>query len=158
MVIESRGQPPILTRLTLDFHYVYQKNDVVPITIEDLCQNMTQGKGLSIDFIAFGDEQVLNDIMKITVYRITQELLKNIIKHAEANEVIVQLTIEKDQLLLIVEDDGKGFNPKDIQGSGIGIKNIRSRTEFLDGHLDIYSIPDKGTSFTVELPLNTDKP
>ena len=90
--------------------------------------------------------------IKTTIFRITQELLKNIIKHAEANEVIVQLTIEDDEIILIVEDDGIGFDISK-QHKGIGLQNIQSRTNYINGKLEIESTPGKGSTFTILLPI-----
>jgi signal transduction histidine kinase len=121
--------------------------------IDDLCQTLANHNEVAFDFIHFGNEGELSDVLKITIFRITQELLKNIIKHAEAKEVIVQLTIEEDKVMLVVEDDGKGFDTS-IAYQGIGLKNIRSRTAYLNGTLEIDSSAKQGSTFTILLPLN----
>lgn len=121
--------------------------------IDDMCQNLSSQHDIQFDFIPYGDENTLSDIQNITLYRITQELLKNIMKHAEATEVIVQLTIEDDEMILIVEDNGKGFDPSQHQ-NGIGIENIHSRAAYLNGHLDIESTIGQGSTFTVQLPID----
>jgi signal transduction histidine kinase len=95
-------------------------------------------------------------VLTITLYRITQELLKNILKHAEATEVIVQLTIEDEEIMLIVEDDGKGFDTS-LQKKGIGLDNIYSRTAYLKGTLDIDSTIGQGSTFTILLPTQQNK-
>ena len=120
--------------------------------IDNMCQNLSMHNDIEFDFIFFGEEAALSDAQNIALYRITQELLKNIIKHAEASEVIVQLTIEDDEAILIVEDDGKGFD-LELKQNGIGIGNINSRTDYLDGTLDIDSMIGKGSTFTINLPL-----
>jgi signal transduction histidine kinase len=73
------------------------------------------------------------------------------VKHAEAKEVIVQLTIEDEEIILIVEDNGKGFDPSLYQ-KGIGIENIHSRVAYLNGHLEIESTINQGSTFTIQLP------
>ncbi len=92
----------------------------------------------------------------MTIYRIVQELLRNVVKHAEAREVIVQLTIEDNILNLIVEDDGKGFDPeKASNGNGLGLGNIQSRVAYLHGQLSIDSRKGEGSTFTVDIPLQS---
>jgi two-component system NarL family sensor kinase len=120
--------------------------------LEELCQTFSNQNGIPFEFNYFGKEQNLTQEIKTTVFRIAQELLKNIIKHAEAKEVIVQLTIEEDEIILIVEDDGKGF---DVAGQykGIGLQNIRSRTTYFNGTVEIESTPGKGSTFTILLPI-----
>jgi two-component system NarL family sensor kinase len=121
--------------------------------IDDLCQTLRNNNDISFDFNYFGNEELLSDLLKTSTFRITQELLKNILKHADAKEVIVQLTIEGNELILIVEDDGKGF---DVSSSpkGIGLENIRFRTEYLNGTCDIDSTIGQGSTFTIQFPLN----
>ncbi len=121
--------------------------------ISDMCHNLSNHYDISFDFNYFGEEQLLSDILKTTTFRISQELLKNIIQHAEAHEVIVQLTIEENELTLIVEDDGKGFDVS-TPPQGMGIDNIRSRVAYLNGTLEIDSIIGQGSTFTIQLPLN----
>jgi signal transduction histidine kinase len=132
--------------------YVLEQQGLVS-AIDEMCLNLASQRGIEIDFIHFGDESELNDILKITLYRITQELLKNIIKHADATEVIVQLTIEDDEISLTVEDNGKGFDPAAAR-KGIGIGNIHSRTAYLDGRFNIESTIGEGSTFYIQLPKN----
>lgn len=124
--------------------------------IDEICQNLSRQHDTSFDFISFGDEAQLNDVLTITLYRITQELLKNILKHAEATEVIVQLTIEDEEIMLIVEDDGKGFDTS-LQKKGIGLDNIYSRAAYLNGKLEIDSTIGQGSTFTILLPKPQNK-
>lgn len=121
--------------------------------IEDMCQNIANHRKIEFDFIPYGNEDELSDVLKITIYRITQELLKNITKHAEATEVIVQLTIEDDEVILIVEDNGKGFDPS-VSKKGIGIENIQSRTAYLNGKVEVDSTIDQGSNFLIQIPIN----
>ena len=132
--------------------HVLEQQGLIP-AIDDMCQNLGNHHDIQFDFIPYGDEDKLSDVLKITIYRIVQELLKNITKHAEAQEVIVQLTIENDEIILIVEDDGKGFDPSQTP-KGIGIENIQSRAAYLNGTLDIDSVLDQGSTFTIQLPIN----
>jgi signal transduction histidine kinase len=90
----------------------------------------------------------------IVVYRIIQELLNNVIKHAQATEVLVQLLRENDKLVVNVEDNGKGFDTKLAEEKmGMGWENIRSRMELLNGTIDIQSAPDNGTAVNLEINI-----
>ena len=136
--------------------HVLEQQGLIP-AINDMCQNLTNHHDIEFDFISYGEEEGLSDVIKITIYRIVQELLKNITKHANAKEVIVQLTIENEEIILIVEDDGVGFDTS-ITHKGIGIENIYSRTAYLNGTVDIDTSIGQGSTFTIQLPINPYKP
>ena len=126
--------------------------------IANLCEAMEQGQAIEIDFIPYGLDEIAADIVETNVYRIVQELLRNVIKHAEAKEIIVQLTVEDGQLHIIVEDDGKGFNPKSSKTmQGIGLDSIRSRVSHLNGTFEIDSRIGEGSTFTIQLPVEYKK-
>ncbi|PHN03201.1 ATP-binding protein [Flavilitoribacter nigricans] len=120
--------------------------------IEDMCRNLSLNHNAEFHFMSFGSDEALPDILKITLLRITQEMLKNIVNHADAREVIVQLTVEDDEVILVVEDDGKGFDIAKTK-KGIGLDNIQSRINYLQGTLDVDSTIGSGSTFTVQLPL-----
>ena len=132
--------------------YVLEQQGLI-FAIDDMCQNFANQSDIEFEFIPFGNEDRLDDVLKITTFRITQELLKNTIKHAQAKEVIVQLSIENEEIILIVEDNGKGFDVS-TPSKGIGLENIRSRTAYLNGTLEIDSQIGKGSTFMIQLPLD----
>jgi signal transduction histidine kinase len=84
------------------------------------------------------------------IYRIIQELLANVSKHAEASEVSLTITRHANFLNIIVEDDGVGFKSDGV--SGIGLKNIANRLKSLHGTLNIESIVGSGSSIIVDIP------
>jgi signal transduction histidine kinase len=94
-------------------------------------------------------EERMEQSNEIVAYRMVQELLNNVIKHADAKNVLIQLVRKQDHFTLTVEDDGKGFDPKEIS-SGAGLQNIKARAEYLNGTLDIVSSRGEGTSVTIE--------
>lgn len=125
--------------------------------LQDYCTQVTQSGALNAAYQSFGTEDiVLDNSVKITVYRVVQELVNNSIKHAQAKNVTVQLIHTGNKLNLTVEDDGTGFDKTILDtASGIGYKNLQSRINFLKGNLDIQSQSAKGTSVYIEIPLTT---
>lgn len=97
----------------------------------------------------------INNSSAVIIYRIVQELLNNIVKHAGAQKALVQLVLQGNTLLVTVEDDGKGLDRQQLENaSGIGWKNIRSRIAFLKGVIDIQSTAGKGMSVNMEFTLS----
>jgi signal transduction histidine kinase len=96
------------------------------------------------------DEETLCPDQKINIYRIIQEQLNNILKHAQAGMVVIELNIVKEQVRLRLADDGKGFDPR-MRRKGVGISNIISRAELYNGKVEIESAPGKGCQLTVVL-------
>lgn len=120
--------------------------------LKDYCNNINNAQIVQVKYQSFGMDQRLESNLEIIVYRIVQELLANIFKHAKAKEVLVQLVRQDNRLSLAVEDDGKGFDIKEIEMSkGSGWANIRSRVNYLKGKLDLNSEIGKGTSVNIEL-------
>jgi signal transduction histidine kinase len=102
-------------------------------------------------------DERLDQHIEINIYRIIQETISNILKHAHATEIILQINRLEDDLLLIVEDNGTGFEIDATERPGIGLKNIQSRVDTLYGNLHIDSRKGKGTIITIEIPLTDDK-
>lgn len=94
----------------------------------------------------------LDSEVEITTYRIVQELISNALKHAKCNSIDIHLTNNVKDLTILVEDDGIGFKPSEIN-EGMGIKNIRQRASKLNGTLTLDSTPNQGTTVIVEIPL-----
>ena len=114
--------------------------------LKDYCNTVNATKLLAVKYQSLGMETRLDKATEIIVYRIVQELLNNILKHAAASEVFVQLIRENDRLNIVVEDNGKGFDTAVLENNkGAGWVNIRSRVEYLKGQLDVHSEPGKGT-------------
>ncbi|QJB31454.1 sensor histidine kinase [Chitinophaga oryzae] len=97
--------------------------------------------------------------VQLMIYRIVQELLTNITKHATAGEVLIQCSQLDDMFYITAEDNGKGFSMAGIPaGKGIGIQNIRNRVAFLNGKMEIQSSPGKGTIINIELSCKPTTP
>ncbi|MDN5205058.1 PAS domain S-box protein [Fulvivirgaceae bacterium BMA10] len=111
---------------------------------------------IKINFQPYGLECRVDPKVEIALYRIVQELMNNILKHAQSKEVNVQLVKHEDSIVLLIEDDGRGFDiasVNQVSSDGFGLKNIATRVKALDGLLELDSTPGKGTSVTVELPI-----
>lgn len=122
--------------------------------LKDYCNTVNATKLLAVKYQSLGMETRFDKANEIIVYRIVQELLNNILKHAEASEVFVQLIRQDDRLNIVVEDNGKGFDTAILEKSkGAGWVNIRSRVEYLKGQLDVNSEPGKGTLVNIEFNL-----
>jgi len=97
-------------------------------------------------------ESSANEKFKLNIFRIVQEGLNNILKHAHATEVIIRLSQNKKFLTLTISDNGVGFDTQKKQ-SGIGIDNIKSRAASYNGVADFVSQPGKGCVLNVRFPL-----
>lgn len=93
---------------------------------------------------------------RISLFRIVQELMNNVARHAAANQVIVQLYKTKHSVQLMVEDDGQGFDTTSTDE--LFLKTVSSRTRLLHGKLQVDSSPEKGTTVIVEVPLKSVSP
>ena len=101
------------------------------------------------DTIVWSD---ISEVTKANVYRIIQEALQNIIKHAKAKNVTLAFTNENEKLAIQITDDGVGFDTKKSR-KGIGIKNINSRVAKLQGNVSFISEPNKGTNLQIKIPI-----
>ncbi|WP_166967389.1 tetratricopeptide repeat-containing sensor histidine kinase [Yeosuana marina] len=120
--------------------------------IQQFCSKQNASNSLNISFQYFGNRLSLKSENETAIYRIIQELIHNVIKHANATEALVQLNNHEDKLIITVEDNGQGFDTNSSE-NGIGLQNIKSRVNFLKANLDISS-SKKGTTFSIEIDLN----
>ncbi len=122
--------------------------------VKDFCKEMGRNGVLKVVYQSFGlKDKSIDRSLSVTIYRIVQELLNNIVKHAHATQAIVQLSASENQLTITVEDDGKGMEADVLKtAQGIGWKNIRSRVDYHKGTINMQSTPRKGTSIFIEFP------
>ncbi|MEQ9165921.1 MAG: sensor histidine kinase [Fulvivirga sp.] len=101
------------------------------------------------------DVPQLNEVTQISLYRIVQEFVSNILKHGNANKIFIDITGHEKELVLTIEDDGNGFDKNRLEnGEGNGWRNINTRLNLLNAHLEINSTPDqKGNSILIDLPI-----
>jgi len=123
--------------------------------LKDLCSNISSGKLLKVTYQGYGMESRLSGATEIMLYRIIQELVNNIIKHAEATEAIIQINRQGNRLSLTIEDNGRGFDTNEAaKQRSLGMSTVRSRVDYLNGHLSIDSRKDMGTTVMIDILLN----
>ncbi|MDY8137621.1 sensor histidine kinase [Aquimarina sp. 2201CG5-10] len=131
-----------------------QNFDLVQV-LQQLCTKISSSSGININFQYYGDPLILDQEKENNIYRIVQELINNIVKHAKATEALIQINNYQNKLLITIEDNGIGFD-KNSTIDGMGLQSIKSRVNFLNAGLDIYS-DSEGTSFTIEVDLIKNK-
>ncbi|MFP4844900.1 ATP-binding protein [Winogradskyella sp. PE311] len=121
--------------------------------VTELIENQAQAYKLAYDFNYTDDISwdLVSNKIKINIYRIIQESMQNIYKHANAKEIKISISLEKDVICLDIIDDGKGFD-KSKNKKGIGLKNMSSRVEDINGEIAFTSQPDNGTTVKVKIP------
>jgi signal transduction histidine kinase len=111
-------------------------------------------KKLQVHLYTEGLEERLDANVETVFYRVIQECVNNVIKHADANTLDISITREDGEITATIEDNGKGFDTSDKNKfDGIGLKNIRTRVEYLKGTVDFDSSPGKGTLVALHVPL-----
>ncbi len=133
---------------------VLQENGLCA-AIEDFIRKINQAGSLNVTHTIYNLQQDRFDkTAQLTLYRIIQEIFNNIIKHAKATKVNMECVGHDDEIVVIIEDNGIGFDAL-AKKEGIGLKNIRLRVDFLKGNFDIDSANEKGTASILEIPYTT---
>lgn len=123
--------------------------------LNELCRIMNDSKQIQISYQSYGKEVALDKSYEITLYRVVQELLNNSFKHSQSTKIYLQLFYYEDSILLMYEDDGKGFDLKEVQkkSKGIGLKNIEHRIKLIKGNIHFETEKNKGFLCTIEIPI-----
>jgi signal transduction histidine kinase len=122
--------------------------------LERLIDAFGEQSDTRIDFhSALGEARLPSD-METALYRVVQESLTNIVKHANAKHVSVSLARRTTGVAVVIEDDGAGFDQRAVREDGIGLLGMRERLALLDGRLEIESRPGAGTTVVAEVPLS----
>ncbi|GGD05162.1 sensor histidine kinase [Hyunsoonleella pacifica] len=123
--------------------------------IKKMAKTITEANALKVTVEDFGMGERIENSLELSVFRMVQELVANAIKHSEASQVNIQLSQYNDNLNIIVEDNGKGFDRSQMNKnhSGMGLTNIEKRVEHLEGNFTIDSIIGKGTSILIDVPI-----
>lgn len=107
----------------------------------------------------FGLEHRPSELQEISIYRISQEWINNILKYSDARKITLQITQDQEEITLLIEDDGQGFDKqKLIEGKGNGWKNLHTRTNLIQGQLELETQPDRrGNTLIVNAPVAVSK-
>lgn len=109
---------------------------------------------LKVNLSTLGLNERLDQNVEMVLYRVIQEAVNNVIKHAEANSLDIQLSKDEEGINAMIEDNGKGFDSNSVNDfEGIGLKNIKSRVEYLKGQVDFSSTQGAGTLVAIFIPL-----
>ena len=124
-------------------------------TLQKYIQTFEDRTKLTVDLVVFGKEQDLESSVKAAMFRLVQECLNNVAKHAKARFVQVKMEFQHKQLVLVVKDDGIGFRIEEKQGNGesFGIMGMKERTQLLEGKMEIHTAPMQGTKIIFHIPL-----
>lgn len=120
--------------------------------LRDFCNSIESATSIKVDYQKLGIERKTNTTTETFIYRIIQELINNAVKHAQAKEILVQLSFTENKIIITVEDDGIGYELKDLKtNKGDGLNNIEYRVQYLNGKIDTITSPNNGTSVNIEL-------
>ena len=142
-----------LRKISHDLSSLSLQNGLLP-ALKDMVYELNEAENqLKVELHSFQlEEKSLPSNVELNVFRIIQEAITNILKHARADQVSLQLIHAEDSLSVSIEDNGVGFEPLESK-SGLGLHSISSRTQELGGQLTVDSKPGRGTSIFVEIPL-----
>jgi signal transduction histidine kinase len=120
--------------------------------VERLSETFREQSGLEVDLAAhLGEERLLPEA-ETTLYRVIQEALTNVVKHAGASRVSILLQRKQGAVVAVVEDDGSGFDPDATREDALGLAGMRERLALVGGKLQVESSPGRGTTIAAEVP------
>jgi signal transduction histidine kinase len=125
---------------------------IVP-ALKWLAQDFTVNTGIVCNFYALAEFAKLDEHRSLMIFRIVQESLTNVLRHAKANQIDVTMSQEREYIEVKIRDNGKGFNPDHNDPISSGIIGMKERALALQGTLDIVSAENAGTLVTLHLPL-----
>jgi two-component system sensor histidine kinase UhpB len=128
-------------------------------TLRWLVSAFSKRAGMTLEFVCEGEDTVTDPAAETLVFRVAQEALTNVAKHAHAAKAEVRLRREPERLRLEVRDEGRGFDAtaalaRSDEEAGFGLRGMRDRVQLLGGRFEISSAPGAGTTIRLELPLD----
>ena len=129
-------------------------------TIRWFAGRQTQRAGLELEFVADSSGERLPADLEIACYRVVQEALTNVVRHAQAQQVRVEFRQQEEDVQLVIRDDGVGFNLEAVQrgaarGASFGVLGMKERVDLLGGQIEFISNPGQGTGIQVRFPLSS---
>ncbi len=128
-------------------------------SLKEFADKVNASEKLMVEVMVFDLHERLTGLQEISIYRIVQEWVNNIMKYSDAQKVTIQLTKDEGEITLTIEDDGMGFEMSKLtESKGNGWKNIRSRTNLIHGDLEVDTTTNKrGTHFSINIPIEVKK-
>jgi len=123
------------------------------LAVESLINNLKSNNNIKFTLYKNISETDIPNNIQINLYRILQEALNNSIRHGKPGKIDVQLAYSDNEILLVVEDNGTGFNIHEITGGGLGLRSMKTRAGAMSAELDIVSSKEKGTIISVIVPI-----
>ncbi|MES0361875.1 MAG: histidine kinase, partial [Anaerolineales bacterium] len=150
-----------LRRITRDLRPLYLEDLGLVATLEMLSRETSHSFSIPVDFQSIGTERRYSPEVELTLYRMAQEGLNNVFRHAQASQATIAIQFNPHSTLLSVSDDGCGFvvpdNPAEFAPRGhYGLLGLQERAELIGANLKIHSAPDQGTQLVITLPLSDD--
>ncbi len=142
-------------RSVLDLRAAPLEGRTLVEALTTLAEEYARTGNLILKFDVVGDTQPLPLRIETGLYRIAQEALTNVLRHASATHLTVQLALQPDQIKLIVEDDGRGFEPDKASKDRYGLIGLNERAKLLGGSLQLCSSPGEGAWVEVTIPLES---
>lgn len=138
--------------------------DLRPMALDDLglvptltkyLRTFEEHNNVTVVFQHFGKDQRLPQQFEVALFRLVQEAVQNAYKHAEPNEIQVKIEIKPTKVIMIIKDDGKGFEPSTKKEGSFGLIGMKERVNMLKGELSIQSKLNRGTIVAIGIPLNS---
>jgi PAS domain S-box-containing protein len=146
-------------RISHELHPAVLEHSGLAAAIQSYCQEFEALTNIQVLFEAEGEFGGVPPVVSLNLYRIVQEALHNIAKHARVSQAEVQLSASDSELRLTIRDRGVGIAPrKQGQSMGLGLLSIRERARLIKGNLDLHSAPDHGTTIAITVRLYSGNP
>lgn len=123
------------------------------LAVESLINNLENNNNIKLTLYKNISEVTISSNVQINIYRILQEALNNAIKHGNPDKIDVQLVYSDNELLIIIEDNGTGFNVQAVNENGLGIRSMKTRAGAMSAEFNIVSSKEKGTIISVIVPV-----
>lgn len=121
-------------------------------TIKKYIDNLSDFHKINIEFVVLGEDKRLQSKYEVALFRLMQESVQNAVKHANPSDIQIKIQAEKNYIVLVVKDNGKGFDITIKKENSFGLIGMRERVEMLNGELNIHSQPNAGTTVIIKLP------
>ena len=129
-------------------------NQGLLVAVKLMAEKISSANNIQIEVIDFGLESPVENSLEISLFRIIQELTTNIIKHAKATMATINISQDKEDITILIEDNGQGMDSTQINiQKGMGLHSIQTRVEHLEGSFTIDSTPTKGTTIIINIPM-----